>query len=352
MVPFPTAPAAAGPLRVRLVGLGAVGAAIAANLAADPGWEIVEAVDNSAALRGRPLAEIAPGYAGGIVVRDAVDGGTPADVAVVCTSSRMAEIVPAIESLIDAGCHVLTIAEELGFPAFTDPAAAERLDKLAADRGVSVLGTGCNPGMIMDTLPAVLSGLLLNVQRVEITRSADMSRYGGILGKFGLGLTPAAFDAGVASGRVAGHIGFAQSISALASALDWRLDRVEVDPVAWAQVTPVIWSGEHVRIDPGTVSAVRHCARGTIAGRAVIDVRAYFGIFTPEDDLPRGDTLTLTSAGQTITVAVPGGYESFRSTVAMAVNCTRALPRLAPGLRTMADLTVGQLAARGSTDPG
>jgi 2,4-diaminopentanoate dehydrogenase len=344
---FVSGSAAKARLRVRLTGLGATGVAIAASLAADPGCELVEAVDSSARLRGRALSELVAGYAGNVVVHSDIDSSITADVAIVCTSSRLAEVVPVIESLLEAGCHVLTISEEMGFPAWTDSAATRRLDKAAVARGLSVLGTGCNPGMIMDTLPAVISGLLLEVRRIEITRSADMSRYGRILAKFGLGLRPPIFDGEVRSGRVVGHIGFAQSISSLASTLGWRLDRIEVDPVTRARVADAPRTGEHLKIQPGTVSIVRHCARGLVAGQVRIDIRACFGVFAPGDDLPRGNTLTLVGAEQTLRIVVPDGFESFLSTVAMAANCAQVMPYLQPGVRTMADLTIGQIASKG-----
>ncbi|SEO96571.1 hypothetical protein [Amycolatopsis saalfeldensis] len=333
-------------MRFRFVGLGATGAAIASIIVGDPGCEIVDAVDRSERLHGRPLREVVAGYAGDLAVGEDVAVEVTADVAVVCTSSRLEEIAPTIEFLIEQGCHVLTIAEEMGFPRWSDGELARHLDSLAVGRGVSVLGTGCNPGMIMDTLPAVLSGLVSQVRGVEITRSADMSRYGGILAKFGLALTPAEFDEQVAQGRVIGHIGFAQSISALADVFGWRLDRIELDPVTRVGVAASDLAGTHLRLRRGSVNVVRHCARGVVDGSVRVDIRTYFGVFGPEDDVPRGDTLTLTGTDQTVRLEVPRGYESFLSTVAMAANSARALPSLAPGLRTMADLTVRQIACK------
>ncbi|MFF8844051.1 hypothetical protein ACF08N_15235 [Streptomyces sp. NPDC015127] len=125
--------------------------------------------------------------------------------------------------------NVVSICEELRDPGLSHPELVERLDRAAKLNGVSVLGTGCNPGGLMDTLRVVVSGLTTRVESIAIRRTADMSRYGAILAKFGLGLSPDEFLARRDMGRVRGHVGFAQSIAAIARGLEWTLDKIEVD---------------------------------------------------------------------------------------------------------------------------
>lgn len=128
-------------------------------------------------------ARIAPNLA------DAPD----ADVAFVATTSFVAEVEPIINDLLDRGMNVVTICEQLGFGfGFYDhEPVARRIDERARRAGLTVLGTGCNPGILLDTLPLLLSSLTVDVNRVTIRRTAEMSGYGGILSKFGFGLTVA-----------------------------------------------------------------------------------------------------------------------------------------------------------------
>jgi 4-hydroxy-tetrahydrodipicolinate reductase len=271
-----------------------------------------------------------------------------ADVAIVATSSWIKGVEPILLALLARGMNVVSICEELRDPELHHPEIVARLDALARDNGVSVLGTGCNPGMLMDTLPLVLSGLTTGVERISVRRTADMGRYGAILHKFGLGLSPAEFDARREAGEVMGHVGFDQSIAALARGLEWTLDSIEVDAVERELIAGADRAGEHLLVPAGTVAGVVHRARGVRGGQRVIELVAHFGIFKDEDDMPRGDAITIAGREQTIEVIAPGGYESFQSTVAMACNAVSAAVAAPPGFRTTLDLPVSALASKGA----
>ena len=88
------------------------------------------------------------------------------------------------------------------------------------------------------------------------------------------------------------------------------------------------------------------------AWRPVIELVTRFGIFAPDDDVPRGDLLTIVGREQTIEVIAPNGYESFLSTVAMAVNAMSAVVDAEPGFRTLLDLPVSALASKGARIAG
>lgn len=334
-------------LEVVVVGLGATGLAIVESLVPREDCVLVGALDIRPALSGVDLASLVARAPAVPVVSSAAELPR-ADVAVVATSSWLEGIEPTITALLERGMNVVSICEELREPSLSRPEIVARLDRVAREHGVSVLGTGCNPGMVMDTLPLVLSGLTTEVQRVSVRRTADMSRYGAILQKFGLGLTPDEFDARQRSGRVMGHVGFDQSIAALARGLEWELDSIEVDPVERHLVAGADRAGEHVAVPAGTVAGVVHRARGIRAGEPVIEFATHFGIFEPDDDVARGDSLTLVGREQTIEVIAPGGYESFLSTVAMACNAVSAVVAAEPGFRTILDLPVSALASKGA----
>lgn len=329
-----------------MVGLGATGIAIAEWLGAQPDLELVGAVDTSDEKAGKLLGDVVAG-APPVVIGRSPDDLAPADVAIVATASWLGAVEPTLTALVQKSLNVVSISEELRDPTLTHPDVVDRLDKLACAHGVSILGTGCNPGMLMDTLPLLLSGLVLGVRSVHIRRTADMSRYGAILQKFGLGLTPEEFDLRRDAGTVMGHVGFAQSITALARGLNWELDRIEVDPITPAASAIAEQRLDHMVIREGTISAVRHQARGMVAGSVVIELVANFGIFQPGTELRVGDTLRIVGSEQTIEVSAPTGYESFHSTVAMACNAVSAVIAAAPGFRTLSDLPVGTLAGKG-----
>ncbi|MEU2266748.1 dihydrodipicolinate reductase [Streptomyces olindensis] len=334
--------------RIALVGLGATGLAIGRALAGRRDCTLVGAADISPERVGRDLGELLGGTPSGTAVVADPDVLPLADVAMVATTSMLDAVEPVLSALVRRGVNVVSICEELGHPFLSHPEVSGRLDKLAVEHGVAVLGTGCNPGMIMDTLPLLLSSLTQRVRRVRIRRTADMSRYGAILAKFGLGLTEERFAAEQGAGRVIGHVGFEQSVAALAAGLGWDLDEIVVDAPRPALLAAEPRSGEHIRIEPGTVAAVLHGARGLSGGEAVIELGIHFGLFQPGDPMEDGDACVIEGDEQTVEVRVPGGYESFLSTVAVSSNAVVAAVGAAPGLRTMADLPVAALASKGA----
>ncbi|GGO86173.1 dihydrodipicolinate reductase [Nocardioides phosphati] len=336
-----------GQLRVAIVGLGATGLAIAEVLARRADCELVGAVDLRPELAGVSLSSVVDGAPTVAVVATTADL-PEVDVAVVATSSWLEGIEATLTALLVRGTNVVSICEELRDPEYAHPEVVARLDTLARANGVSVLGTGCNPGMLMDTLPLVLSGLTTGVERISVRRTADMRRYGAILHKFGLGLTPEEFDVRRAAGQVMGHVGFDQSIAALARGLEWDLDAIVVEPVERDVLAAGDRVGEHLTVPAGTVAGVVHRARGLVGGTAVVELATRFGIFEETDELERGDSLTIVGREQTIRVDAPGGYESFLSTVAMAANAVSAVAAAEPGFRTILDLPVRTLASKGA----
>lgn len=334
-------------IKVVVVGLGATGVAITESRASRRDCELVGALDLRAELIGTGLDTLVEG-APPVPIVGSSDDLPAADAAVVATTSWVEAIEPLATALLERRMNVVSISEELRDPTRSHPDVVERLDLTARTHGVSLLGTGCNPGMLMDTLPLVLSGLTTEVQRIRIRRTADMRRYGAILQKFGLGLSPDVFDERRSAGAVMGHVGFSQSIAALARGLEWALDSIVVDAVERDLIATVARKGQHVDIPPGSVTSVVHRARGVLDGEAVIDLETRFGIFEPGDDLATGDVLTIVGREHTIEVAAADGYESFLSTVAMACNAVSAVVDAEPGFRTISELPVGALASKGA----
>jgi 4-hydroxy-tetrahydrodipicolinate reductase len=191
---------------------------------------------------------------------EAVLAGKP-DVVCICTQSNLDEITDQVEPCVRAGVDVLCIAERLAYPWASDPSWAGRIDALAKENGVSVLGTGVNPGFVLDALIVMWSSACLRVDRIEAARINDLSPFGPtVMASQGVGTTVEQFEAGIADGTIVGHIGFEESIALIARALGWRIDRVEQtrEPI----ITSVERSTPHVRVAPGGVCGCRHIGRG------------------------------------------------------------------------------------------
>ena len=261
-------------------------------------------------------------------------------VVVQCTSSTMQQASPQIEAAVSAGANVVSIAEEASYPFYGSPDAAEKIDKMAREHGVTVLGTGINPGFVLDLLIIALTGVCFRVDRIKAARINDLSPYGyNVLTTQGVNMLPEDFEKGVKDGSVVGHFGFPESISMIAGALGWKIDRIEQKRV------PIVSTverdgGEVGPIRPGYTAGCTHSAVGyDEKGTARIELLHPQQVHPEDEGQETGDFIEIFgepdirfSSGPEI----PGGI----GTIALAVNMIPKVLEAEAGFRTMAELPV------------
>lgn len=315
-----------GPIRVALCGLGPIGIelgrAVVERAESRRDLKLVGAVDLAPALAGRKLAEVVAGAPRSLKIAPSLDGllrKGGVDAVALCTSSRFASVAPDLETAIRRGVHVVSSCEELSANC-TAPALYRKLDARARKAGVTVLGTGVNPGFVMDRLVLSLAGAQISVTRVEVERVVDAAkRRGPLRKKVGEGLSPAEFRAGVKAGRI-GHVGLRQSAELIARGLGWKIDRFE------EQIDPEVGAD-------GRCLGVRHRARAIVEGeeRILLKLAMFVGAPDPHDRV-------MLVGDPTLDVLVAGGTQGDRGTIGALVNGLARLPRAARGLVTVADL--------------
>jgi 4-hydroxy-tetrahydrodipicolinate reductase len=296
---------------------------------------IVGAIDVDPGKVGRDAGEVAAlGRNLGIpVASDAarVLAESEPQVVVHCTASFLADVMPQLREIIAAGANIVSTCEELAYPWTRQPALAAEIDALARERGVTVLGTGVNPGFVMDLLPLVLSAVTSRVRSVRVTRVVDAAhRRGPLQRKIGASITPDEFAQRAAGGRM-GHIGLAESLHMVAAGLGWDLEEISdtLEPVLAAQQTTT----PHVTVQPGQVAGIHQVAAGRTAdGRTIeLDLSMYVGAPNPRDEIRiDGDPGAH--------LLIPEGVFGDAATVAMVANAVPAVHAAAPGVRTMRDL--------------
>ena len=327
------------PIPIMQVGLGPIGLELARFIGQRGGLKLVAAVDVDPALSSRCLAEIAEADVDPSLRIEAdlaaalarCGDGLRGGVALVATGSSLEAVAPTILELVDSGLHVVSSCEQLSYPWKTLPQLACRIDGAARDRGVAVLGTGVNPGFLMDLLPVALSGVCRQVRHVYVERCQDAAqRRLPFQKKVGAGLDRGAFEARVKQGTLR-HVGLSESMHMIAAALGWGVDRVEdiVEPVL-AQ-TPVHAGAE--RIPAGHARGVLQTGRAFIADREVIRL-----IFRAAVGEPRSYERIRFDADPPVDLQIDGGIHGDVATTAMLINATGAIAHAAPGLRTMIDI--------------
>jgi len=329
-------------VRVLVLGTGQMGSGIARLVLERPGLELAGAFGRRRERAGMDLGRaIGLERDLGIPIRsdlEALIAETRPHVAIQATCSRLADATAEIAALVRGGVHVVSIAEELAFPAAASPAGAAALHRLAADHGVAVVGTGINPGFVLDLLVVALTGVCLDVRAITARRVNDLSPYGpSVLATQGVGRTPEAFRQGLADGTVVGHFGFPQSLHMIAAALGWEIERIEErrEPI----VSRVQRETPFVRVEPGEVAGCLHTAVAYRAGAPVITLVHPQQIHPHLEGVETGDVIEITGTpGVRLAGSpeIPGGL----GTEALAVNMIPRVLAAAPGLHSMADLPV------------
>lgn len=148
--------------RVLQVGLGPLGQRIIHDMSERGVAHVVAAADTNPALAGQSLSKAVPDADPRIKIAPSVDAVTnwdEIDVAIVATSSDLAACADTLRTILRKGKPIVSTCEELVYPWLRHVGLAEELDELAKRHGGRVLGTGVNPGFLMDALPAFLTSV-------------------------------------------------------------------------------------------------------------------------------------------------------------------------------------------------
>jgi len=315
-----------GAVRVAIVGLGAIGREVLKAVRARPSLELSGAFDP--AFVGRDAGEVGEIGPVGVKVASTLAGALAgADVALVLTLSGVAEMVPLVEAAGAAGVDVVSTCEDLAYADFGTPELARQIDARARAAGITVVGTGVNPGLVMDRLPLTLAAACVRVDSVQVTRVVDAAkRRGPLRAKVGAGLTVEAFNAGVADKRLS-HRGLPESCALVGLGLGFTFDEVRatIEPVTEARPG----------IEAGRVAGLRQSAIGLSGGRELVRLDLEMSVGAPEPQ----DRIVI-AGDPPLDLVIRGGTHGDRATVGTVLNAIPAVIAAAPGLLTVIDLTL------------
>jgi 4-hydroxy-tetrahydrodipicolinate reductase len=322
-------------IRVLHFGLGPIGAAVARQIAARPGFRIVGAIDVDPAKVGRDVGDVVGlNRRLGVRVHDnaskALKAAKP-HIVVHCTGSSIRNVMPQLETILKAKVPIVSTTEELSYPGYTHIRQARQIHAWAKKAKAAVLGTGVNPGFAMDALPIALTAVCERVDRVIVNRIQDARlRRLPFQQKIGAGLTTEQFQKKV-DDRSVRHVGLTESIAMIADALGWTLDRIsdEIQP----KLTSVTVASEFLAVDAGYVCGIVQEGVGYRKGQPVIrlHLEAYLGAPESYDAVDIEGTPNLS-------LKVAGGIHGDIATASIVVNSIPKVLSAPPGLHTMRDL--------------
>jgi 4-hydroxy-tetrahydrodipicolinate reductase len=324
---------------VVVMGLGDVGQAIARAALARPELRLVGAADVHPDLAGRPLSEILGMTVPDLRVEPDVEAllrGARGGIVLHATGSRFDQVLPELEQIVRAGLSVISTCEELAWPWLRHEEAAEALDRLCEERNVAVLGTGVNPGFVLDRLPAFLGHVVTRVRHVRALRVVDAAtRRPALQRKIGAGLSEEAFHEAAERGEV-GHVGLAESAALVAAGLGLALEEVEEELLPLVAQEDETGPGAVVQVRRGQVAGLQQTARVFAEEREIVrlELTLALGAENPRDEVDL-------DAEPPLRLVIPGGVPGEEATAAAVVNATGSVTELR-GLVTVLDLPAGR----------
>ncbi len=321
-------------IRVIQYGLGPIGAACARLIAERDNLELVGGVDIDPAKVGQDVGEVVGlDRSLGFEVKEKLEQvDAEANVVIHTTNSYFDQFTDQVVEILASGFDIVSTSEELSFPWRDNADEAAKLDDAAKFAGKTVLGTGVNPGFLMDSLPLFITSIAQRVDHIDVTRVIDASkRRGPFQAKIGSGMSVDEFNAKMAEGRM-GHVGMPESMAMLFDTLGRKLVKFSnnVEPVV--ADSPV--KTDFFDVQPGQVRGLHQTGRAYTEDGEFVSLAFRAAL----DEEPDGDTITVKGLPD-LTVKLQGTNGDL-ATVAMAVNAIKRTKEAEPGLVTMRDLPI------------
>ena len=322
-------------IRVVQYGVGPIGASVVRLMRTKNALELAGAIDKDPEKVGKDLGQLvgAEDAPWGITVSseasEVLNQGV--DLVMHCTSSYLKEVAGQLLECIQAGCCVVSTCEELAYPFRKYPEISAKLDAEAKEWGVALVGTGVNPGFIMDKLVLTLAAAAQHVESARVVRVVDAAhRRLPLQKKIGAGSSPEEFRDQVAAGVIKHH-GLPESVAMVADGLGFVLDDIieKVEPV----IAESGLTTEFLTVEAGQVAGVQQVARGIAGGQDKIHMELRIAVGAG----PSYDSIELNGVPN-LAVTVPAGMHGDLSTAAIAVNAIPVLLEANAGLRTSRDL--------------
>ena len=330
-------------IRVVQFGCGPIGCSIVRLAAQRASLAVGGAIDIDPALVGRDLGDVAEvGRALGAPVRADAEAALRElrpEVVFHTTGSRVADVYDQIALLTAAGANVVSTCEELAFPAYREPALAERLHDLACP------ARRVDPGHRRQSR---LSHGYVAAVHVDAVRHRGARACGAGAGRLRPPRSVSAQDRRRADGSGVPRRGSGAAASAtwawrspqplLSAGLGWNLDGIS------ESIEPVLLERDvrsaYANVPVGRVAGLKQVAVGTCGGKPMVELefQAYVGA-------PRSyETVTLAGTPP-LEVTIEGGTPGDTATAAIVVNSAAPVAAAAPGLYSMKDLPVVGCAA-------
>ena len=320
------------------IGFGPLGIQTAKFIVQKETIKTIAVVDINTSLRGMNLNNIDVNLSDEVLVYESVEEAinhlkVKPDIAIITTVSSLKKLIPQVEEVAKFGISVISTCEELSYPWKLQPELSNKLDTICKKNNIACLGTGVNPGFLMDYLPAVMSSVCKDIEHIIVERIQDATpRRIPFQKNIGAGLDLDAFKAKELEGTLR-HVGLQESVYLLANSIGLNLDKVteSLEPVIAEKEV----SSEAILVKKGDARGVEQVAHGYVNGACKIKMhfRAAIGEERSYDKITIKGSPSFSSE-------IEGGINGDIATCAIAINSINSVLKAQSGLHTMADIGV------------
>ncbi len=324
------------------VGLGPMGRLIAHLILKRKNLNLIGVIDIDPQIKDKKLSEILDKREDPLTnIRvssdlESIISSIKVDVIIIATSSSLKHVAPLIKQAVKKGSNVISICEELSYPYQYYPGLSEEVDALAKSKQVTIVGTGINPGYLMDLLPIVITAPCQSVESIKVTRMMNSAkRRVPFQRKIGTGLTSEEFHKRISQKEITGHVGLAQSIQIIITALGLEYDEIIEYPAREILAEKEFITSYEEKVPKGCVCGLQSKAVAKKGEKDIItlDFKAFAG------DHEEYDSIKIEGIPN-IHQKIIGGVHGDLGTSAMVVNLIPKVFDARPGLLTMKDLPV------------
>ncbi|MFW6272419.1 MAG: 2,4-diaminopentanoate dehydrogenase [bacterium] len=330
-------------INIVIWGFGAMGKGIAEMLVTKKGTRICGVCDVNPIIVGKNFLDFIENTSNHPKVNISKDidyllSNEKVDIVLLATDSFTFKAYDKIKKVLDYGINVISTAEEMAYPKANEKELAEKIDSLAKEKNVTVLGTGINPGFVMDLLVIALTGVMIDVNHIAVERVNSLSPFGPtVMEEQGVGISLDEFNKRVREGDLAGHVGFKESVTMISDALGVKLTNFKqnMKPI----LTSVNRKSKYGEAKKGSLAGIDMVAEGFVNEELFINMKHPQQIEPELEGIKTGDYIKLKgtpNVNMSITPEIDGGI----GTIAMCVNMIPHVLNANPGLKTMIDLPV------------
>ncbi len=330
-------------IKILIWGFGAMGKGMAEMLLTKTGVEISGICDINPSVVGKNFLDVLNIKSNHkeVLISNDIDKlleETETDLVLLCTDSFTSKAFPKIKKIVNKQINVISTAEEMAYPYVNEPELSKEMDLLAKRNNVTILGTGINPGFIMDLLVIALTGTMSSVDSVEAKRVNSLSPFGKtVMDEQGVGITLSEYEKRLKNNDLAGHVGFKESIYMIADALGFKLDdfKQQMSPI----ITNIDRKSMYGEARKGNLAGIDMRGQGFINDKPVINMIHPQQIEPEMAGINTGDYITI-KGNPNINMAINPEISGGVGTIAMCVNMIPHVINAKPGLKTMIDLPV------------